>query len=1607
MLRSFRSRKKTVSDSFDPDVEYSNKTRDLLGASLTIGSSSNRRSPSPSPSGLGLHVIHQPDFACLDIIFVHGLGGHSQRTWSKNHDPSFFWPKLWLPFEPNISKARILTFGYNAAWHGATKSIASITDFAKELLFDMRFSTDEHGADLNIGLNPIIFVAHSMGGLVVKKAYLLGLHDENYKNVIQSISAIMFLSTPHRGTNLAKILNSVLAASFQSSKNFISDLSKSSPAIEELNEQFRHVAPKLSIWSFYETLATSIGPKKIMVLEKDSSVLGYPGEISRPLQADHHDVCKYENPMDPNYISIRNAIKSLAAQFSKAQIEEADLHTYETVTKFRELFRNSPTSEDDYNTLSRIWIPDTCKWFLDEPETISWLEKSTKSSILWFSAPPANGKSVLSAFLINHLQNLGLACQFFLFKYSDQSKRSVAGALQSIALQLTKDMTQFKTALEGSLAENLGLDSGDPILIWRNVFENVMFDIESSEPIYWVIDALDESDSPKSLLECLASLPKSRIPVRVLLVSRNTESISVQMDRLSDSVPVLRIEKTGGNHNHHDIELLAKRELRHMRGSLMFREQLMQTILERSEGNFLWTKVVLDEVLECHTEESIRETLEDIPGDMTQVYGRMEESLFRSTRRSNHQLIRAFLEWCTCSQRPLSLVELSQALQPEFRGFLDLKSTIEDICGQFIRVEENDEVSMLHHTLRDYFMSSSKNLLIDAEQTHEKHFMSTLTAIEDPDLRWRLTQGEHALQSTEPFVFYSAVNWPFHLNQSKSNNSKCLDLLMKFFRGHAVLTWMHTLALLQRLEVLVTASKVITTFTHNMKKQNGLENQMQHRLSDLEFLDNWVIDLIKIVGKFAQIIVPKPGVLYDFIPPLCPSKSMIHKQFSRSAKINILGDIDTNWNDHLCRIILPGEVQAWSIACAGIHVAVLDSAGIIRVWDSSSFSEVAHISHGETVAAIALNGNGTRLSTYGMKSTKMWTIPSGDLLASTENPPDTKALTMAFAKNDLKLLLGGDDNIIRHIQCDHFEGGWQVLNPSLLRDTSWNEGAIVSSPMRLAFNNDRTHVAVSYRGAPLSVWRLHDGRCINRCKRVMDLRRPSLNWFAVDRVTWNPITNHVIGIYKDGCIFKWHPMTDENIEAGARWAADEIAASPNGKLFAASSSDGSVRIWDFANFNVIYQLSSENLVTELSFSPDSKRFYDLRYGSVDAWEPNSLARFLESREQVSDTINEEQPSTALSKVTEERANRFELVTAFALAPDTTLYCVGYEDGTVTLFRRGNTDGTEFARFHNFLPVTHINWSRDGKHVAVADLAGEVQVKELNGQDKKNFTVSPLPTPHVNLNSHNIEQMLLNHDGQRLLILTGEECFIYSTSDGILQASSNLIQKYGTRKWLCHPTQQDIILGYGALDIFAYSWTDIENLYSAPYREIQKGSKFGVGVSDISELEELFDSDIYLTENNKMRKVINKAILSDDGSNVLIHTCDITRKDGSRNNSMFARTANLPENINGTNIPHFLRVSRIPMEISHQVHVPLGIIHGFKLIFLDRNFWLCSYSIDGPASSSLEKTYNRLYFIPRDWIGQNSVANCVLTEDGSLFWPRDDRVVIIECNLYDASLISSS
>ena len=81
----------------------------------------------------GLNILHEPSEAsAADLVFVHGLGGGSRSTWTKEGGPSPYWPQEWLPKDSGFQDVRILSFGYNSNWD--KESTLNIHDFAKSLL---------------------------------------------------------------------------------------------------------------------------------------------------------------------------------------------------------------------------------------------------------------------------------------------------------------------------------------------------------------------------------------------------------------------------------------------------------------------------------------------------------------------------------------------------------------------------------------------------------------------------------------------------------------------------------------------------------------------------------------------------------------------------------------------------------------------------------------------------------------------------------------------------------------------------------------------------------------------------------------------------------------------------------------------------------------------------------------------------------------------------------------------------------------------------------------------------------------------------------------------------------------------------------------------------------------------------------------------------------------------------------------------------------------------------------------------------------------------------------------------------------------------------------
>jgi protein SERAC1 len=192
-----------------------------------------------------------------DVIFVHGLGGHARGTWHPQelHDDDNFW-LTWLAKErPDLG---IWSFGYKAEpfeWRGSTMP-----------LFDRASNLLEYLQINDIGTYPIIFITHSMGGLLIKEM-LRNAQTFQKKLVIEQTKGIVFLSTPHTGSHLANVIDiiGIVARTTIS----VDELKSHIPQLRQLNEWYRQNVDSLGITTkvYFETKPT----KSFLVVDPDSA----------------------------------------------------------------------------------------------------------------------------------------------------------------------------------------------------------------------------------------------------------------------------------------------------------------------------------------------------------------------------------------------------------------------------------------------------------------------------------------------------------------------------------------------------------------------------------------------------------------------------------------------------------------------------------------------------------------------------------------------------------------------------------------------------------------------------------------------------------------------------------------------------------------------------------------------------------------------------------------------------------------------------------------------------------------------------------------------------------------------------------------------------------------------------------------------------------------------------------------------------------------------------------------------------------------------------------------------------------------------------------------
>ncbi|KAL4895497.1 hypothetical protein BDV59DRAFT_174033 [Aspergillus ambiguus] len=253
----------------------------------------------------------------IDIVFVHGLHGHPFDTWTSK--TGCFWPYDLLP--GTLGKVRILTYGYCA-------SIGTFidTDEANSLptqAESFALILVENRKRLSCSDRPIIYVCHSLGGVLVKELLLHCRENSSYNSVYlnsiyRSTCGILFLGTPHNTNGLGwnSIVQSISSAVL--GKEYIQPSlhEQGEPSsqvrgstIQNISQNFFRFTKAFPISFFYETLPVH---GSVPVLERTSAAPCIPGTIQIGVPSHHLNLPKFNSINESGYSAIAGVLNDYA-----------------------------------------------------------------------------------------------------------------------------------------------------------------------------------------------------------------------------------------------------------------------------------------------------------------------------------------------------------------------------------------------------------------------------------------------------------------------------------------------------------------------------------------------------------------------------------------------------------------------------------------------------------------------------------------------------------------------------------------------------------------------------------------------------------------------------------------------------------------------------------------------------------------------------------------------------------------------------------------------------------------------------------------------------------------------------------------------------------------------------------------------------------------------------------------------------------------------------------------------------------------------------------------------------------------------------------------------
>ena len=496
------------------------------------------------------------------------------------------------------------------------------------------------------------------------------------------------------------------------------------------------------------------------------------------------------------YDDLQHTADDILTRVEQSKKEQQQRHQTDEESKCLQALCTS--SYEDHRDRNPPRVPGTCLWFLKHQRYGDWLACDS-SDLLWVTADPGCGKSVLSRSLIDHELQSGpsrTTCYFFFKDIGEQ--RSATNAISALLHQLC---TQNHSVLQQVV--RVYQSNGNQLTLsfswlWK-AFLAATSCPEVGE-IVCILDALDECEEQDkvTLIEFLNDFYTARSGfagrVKILVTSRPYYDIEDRFDEL-----VIRL--SGEDESEQigkEIDLVIKDRVPKIAARKKFdrktQDALQERLLETKSRTYLWLYLALADIEKAFgiiNPKKMREFVDRIPKSVDEVY---EAMLNRSPQPEQ---ARKLLHIVLAAVRPLGLHEVNLAfnLEEGHKSYdevdlipeMSLQSHIKNVCGLILTIQDS-HLYLLHQTAKEFLVASLDHSSVEKPLVSNlgvwKHTMESsesnliLAKICITYLLFSIFESDPLSKEYEDplyisymekhyFLSYAAKNWPTHFRLAK------------------------------------------------------------------------------------------------------------------------------------------------------------------------------------------------------------------------------------------------------------------------------------------------------------------------------------------------------------------------------------------------------------------------------------------------------------------------------------------------------------------------------------------------------------------------------------------------------------------------------------------------------------------------------------------------------------------------------------------------------------------------------------------------------------------------------------------------------------------------